>query len=420
MSSTSCVTAGTDTTNRTTRASPSAILRRHRAAQNVAELYGAKLVAEGTATEDEIRTWRDRARLIFANNTNSRVCRGGSGTGPSPRGDARGIRIGRRTRGCRGGAERVPRPRRTSSSSRTVQRGSREARQSTESHHHAAQSANRRHRVDLPLLRALGAAVTKLPDEGEDEARARIRTAWHPPRHPLGSRDRFAFAVPAGFPAAPARAQTAPGAPHDGVRGRRRGRGLGDGGMLAFGSLLLQTDDEQPHCHVSPGRTSSGTFNHRHSRAVLRATSRAVNPLDNLGLGRQDRFVVANSPLSEHAILGFEYGYSVDSGPSTLVLWERVLVISETTRSRRRPVRRHGRGQVGATLGLGTPPPARVRRPGTGPLERATGTMARRGERRPDSLPVDPRKIANSPRGRSTRSASRGRRRDIPRAFANA
>lgn len=31
---------------------------------------------------------------------------------------------------------------------------------------------------------------------------------------------------------------------------------------------------------------------------------------------------VANSPLSEHAILGFEYGFSVDAGPGTLVLWE--------------------------------------------------------------------------------------------------
>jgi 2-oxoglutarate dehydrogenase complex dehydrogenase (E1) component-like enzyme len=41
-----------------------------------------------------------------------------------------------------------------------------------------------------------------------------------------------------------------------------------------------------------------------------------------LGLGRQDRFVVSNSPLSEHAVLGFEYGYSVDAGHGTLVVWE--------------------------------------------------------------------------------------------------
>ena len=51
-------------------------------------------------------------------------------------------------------------------------------------------------------------------------------------------------------------------------------------------------------------------------------TSRPVNPIDNMGLGDQDRFLVCNSPLSEHAVMGFEYGFSVDSGPAALVLWE--------------------------------------------------------------------------------------------------
>ena len=37
---------------------------------------------------------------------------------------------------------------------------------------------------------------------------------------------------------------------------------------------------------------------------------------------RHHYVAVTNSPLSEHAILGFEYGFSVDAGPSTLVLWE--------------------------------------------------------------------------------------------------
>ena len=94
--------------------------------------------------------------------------------------------------------------------------------------------------------------------------------------------------------------------------------------LLAFGSLLLQTDNDKFHCHVrlSGQDVERGTFNHRHAVLYCSKTSVGVNPLDNLGLGRQDRFVVSNSPLSEHAVLGFEYGYSVDSAHETLCVWE--------------------------------------------------------------------------------------------------
>ena len=94
--------------------------------------------------------------------------------------------------------------------------------------------------------------------------------------------------------------------------------------LLAFGSLLLQTENDKFHCHVrlSGQDVERGTFNHRHAVLYCSRTSVGVNPLDNLGLGRQDRFVVSNSPLSEHAVLGFEYGYSVDAGHGTLVVWE--------------------------------------------------------------------------------------------------
>jgi 2-oxoglutarate dehydrogenase E1 component len=47
-----------------------------------------------------------------------------------------------------------------------------------------------------------------------------------------------------------------------------------------------------------------GTFNHRHSVLYCGRTSRPVNPIDNMGLGDQDRFLVCNSPLSEHAVMG--------------------------------------------------------------------------------------------------------------------
>ncbi|EEH54505.1 uncharacterized protein MICPUCDRAFT_19691, partial [Micromonas pusilla CCMP1545] len=112
--------------------------------------------------------------------------------------------------------------------------------------------------------------------------------------------------------------------------------------LLAFGTLLTHdgegeienngssegvTDtkgDPKPHCHVrlSGQDVERGTFNHRHSVLYCARSSRGHVPLNNLGLGPQDAFMVSNSPLSEHAILGFEYGFSVDAGPSALVLWE--------------------------------------------------------------------------------------------------
>jgi len=101
--------------------------------------------------------------------------------------------------------------------------------------------------------------------------------------------------------------------------------------LLAFATLTLHRypgeDPAAPprkHCHVrlSGQDVERGTFNHRHSVLYCSRTSRPVNPIDNMGLGDQDRFLVCNSPLSEHAVMGFEYGFSVDSGPAALVLWE--------------------------------------------------------------------------------------------------
>ena len=101
--------------------------------------------------------------------------------------------------------------------------------------------------------------------------------------------------------------------------------------LLAFATLVLHRypgeDPAAPprkHCHVrlSGQDVERGTFNHRHSVLYCSRTSRPVNPIDNMGLGDQDRFLVCNSPLSEHAVMGFEYGFSVDSGPAALVLWE--------------------------------------------------------------------------------------------------
>ncbi|EKX48479.1 hypothetical protein GUITHDRAFT_68732 [Guillardia theta CCMP2712] len=65
-----------------------------------------------------------------------------------------------------------------------------------------------------------------------------------------------------------------------------------------------------------------GTFNQRHAVIYDQRTAQPYTPLNNLNLGPQATFqVVCNSSLSEAAVLGFEYGYSLESDLA-LVIWE--------------------------------------------------------------------------------------------------
>jgi len=90
----------------------------------------------------------------------------------------------------------------------------------------------------------------------------------------------------------------------------------GCGEMLAMGSLLL----EGSHVRLSGQDSSRGTFSHRHAVLHDSATGRRWTPLQHLGAG-QGRFEIFDTPLSEAAPLGFEYGYST-ADPGTLVIWE--------------------------------------------------------------------------------------------------
>ena len=85
---------------------------------------------------------------------------------------------------------------------------------------------------------------------------------------------------------------------------------------LAFGSLLL----ESTPVRLSGQDCRRGTFSHRLSVIYDEVTRDRHIPLNNLGPG-QAKFCVYNSPLSEYAVLGFDYGYSMDY-PSMLCLWE--------------------------------------------------------------------------------------------------
>jgi 2-oxoglutarate dehydrogenase E1 component len=85
---------------------------------------------------------------------------------------------------------------------------------------------------------------------------------------------------------------------------------------LAFGSLML----EKIPIRLSGQDSSRGTFSTRHAVLYDGRTGKPYVPLMHLG-GEQERLCVYNSLLSEAAVLGFDYGYSLDY-PSMLCLWE--------------------------------------------------------------------------------------------------
>jgi len=88
------------------------------------------------------------------------------------------------------------------------------------------------------------------------------------------------------------------------------------GEALAFCSLLL----EGHRVRLSGQDSERGTFSQRHSVLHDQETDHRYTPFNHLGDG-QARFEVINSMLSEEAVLGFEYGYSL-AEPSALTLWE--------------------------------------------------------------------------------------------------
>ncbi len=88
------------------------------------------------------------------------------------------------------------------------------------------------------------------------------------------------------------------------------------GEALAYGALLK----EGHGIRLSGQDSGRGTFSQRHSVLVDQDTEERYIPLNNLG-GKQANYEVIDSSLSEFAILGFEYGYSL-AQPNSLTLWE--------------------------------------------------------------------------------------------------
>ncbi|MGE3784088.1 MAG: 2-oxoglutarate dehydrogenase E1 component [Alphaproteobacteria bacterium] len=85
---------------------------------------------------------------------------------------------------------------------------------------------------------------------------------------------------------------------------------------LAIGTLCA----EGTHVRMSGQDSGRGTFSHRHAVLVDQENEQRYVPINHIRDG-QAPFEIIDSPLSEAAVVGFEYGYSL-ADPKTLVIWE--------------------------------------------------------------------------------------------------
>ncbi|XP_024137595.1 probable 2-oxoglutarate dehydrogenase E1 component DHKTD1, mitochondrial [Oryzias melastigma] len=86
---------------------------------------------------------------------------------------------------------------------------------------------------------------------------------------------------------------------------------------LAFGSLLCQGFN----IRISGQDVGRGTFSQRHAMVVCQETNDMYIPLNHITPQQSGFLEVCNSPLSEEAVLGFEYGMSI-AQPKLLPIWE--------------------------------------------------------------------------------------------------
>jgi 2-oxoglutarate dehydrogenase E1 component len=106
------------------------------------------------------------------------------------------------------------------------------------------------------------------------------------------------------------------------LENRRKAIDTGEGIDWATGESLAfaLTLNDGNRVRLSGQDVERGTFSQRHSVLIDQENERRYKPLSHIREG-QGRYEVINSMLSEEAVLGFEYGYSL-SEPNALTLWE--------------------------------------------------------------------------------------------------
>jgi 2-oxoglutarate dehydrogenase E1 component len=175
-------------------------------------------------------------------------------------------------------------------------------------------------RVDATLKEAherlkttFGQGVSKVAYEGRIPASTGAEVVTAVPSERLRALNDELLRVPDGFTVNPKLAKQL----------ERRHSALDEGGIdwgqaeeLAFASLLV----EGIPIRLTGQDTERGTFSHRHLVLHDAQNGQAYAPIQNLNEAAAS-FEIHNSPLSEEACLGFEYGYSV-AAPEALVAWE--------------------------------------------------------------------------------------------------
>jgi 2-oxoglutarate dehydrogenase E1 component len=163
------------------------------------------------------------------------------------------------------------------------------------------------------LKQAIGASAQSAPRDERlpDEAAGDVATAV--PADRLRTLTEQLLEVPDGFTIHPKLVRQL----------ERRRTALDEGGIdwghaeaLAFASLVV----EGIPVRLTGQDTERGTFSHRHLVLHDAENGRRWTPIQRLPDATAS-FEVFNSPLSEYACVGFEYGYSVAAGDA-LVLWE--------------------------------------------------------------------------------------------------
>jgi 2-oxoglutarate dehydrogenase E1 component len=86
--------------------------------------------------------------------------------------------------------------------------------------------------------------------------------------------------------------------------------------LLAYGTLI----SDGYNVRLSGEDSERGTFSHRHAVIKVEDSEEEQILLNHIP-GREGRFAIYNSHLSEYGVMGFDYGYSM-TDPETLVIWE--------------------------------------------------------------------------------------------------
>lgn len=135
--------------------------------------------------------------------------------------------------------------------------------------------------VDLPTLREIGHALARVPDGFN--INPKIAKQLEAKRQMMDSGEGIDWAM---------------------------------GEALAYGSLLV----EGTNVRLSGQDCGRGTFSHRHSVLYDQSSEQRYVPLNGIRQ-KQGAYEVIDSPLSECAVMGFDYGYSL-ADPNALVIWE--------------------------------------------------------------------------------------------------